>query len=232
MSTRDLIEKTYWASSDLLSLGTQLRHATDLPAPEELQRRIGEMLDRMSRRCRELQVPEEDCNECKYAICAYIDEQVLASPWPGRNFWVNRPLQLIYFNENTAGEGFFNRLEILRKQPARANVTAVFFACIQLGFVGKYAIYRDQQLPNLADQISLELGRELPPADVISPHGEPRDANRGLGRRDIPLVAAAGGIVAFALLVFLLLKLVIVVNTSGVNSKLNTAAAAGGVKQP
>ncbi len=232
MSTKDLVEKTYWASSDLLSLGTQIRNAHDLPPPDDLQRRIGEMLDRMSRRCRELGIAEEDAVDAKYAVCAYIDEQVLASPWPGRNFWVNRPLQLLYFNENTAGEGFFTRLEALRRNPARANVLAIYYACIQLGFVGKYAVHRGEGLPQLAEALSLELGKDLPPPDVLSPHAEPREAARSANRRDAPILITGLAVLGLALLVFLALKLILVVNTSSVNSHLNSAASTGAQKKP
>lgn len=232
MSTKDLVEKTYWASSDLLSLGTQMRNAHDLPPPDDLQRRIGEMLDRMSRRCRELGIPEEDAIEAKYALCAFIDEQVLASPWPGRNFWVNRPLQLLYFNENTAGEGFFTRLEALRRNPSRANVLAIYYACIQLGFVGKYAVHRGEGLPQLAEAVSLELGKDLPPPDVLAPHAEPKDGARSANRRDAPILITGLAVLGVALLVFLALKLILVVNTSSVNSHLNSAAATGAQKKP
>ena len=232
MSTKDLVEKTYWASSDLLSLGTQMRNAHDLPPPDDLQRRIGEMLDRMSRRCRELGIAEEDAVDAKYALCAYIDEQVLASPWPGRNFWVNRPLQLLYFNENTAGEGFFTRLEALRRNPARANVLAIYYACIQLGFVGKYAVQRGEGLAQLAEAVSLELGKDLPPPDVLAPHAEPRDGARSANRRDAPILLTGLGVLGLALVVFLALKLILVFNTSSVNSQLNSAAATGAQKKP
>ena len=229
---RDLIEKTYWASSDLLSLGTQLRGATDLPPPDDLQRRIGEMFDRMARKCRELGVPEEDAIEAKYAICAFLDEQVLASAWPGRNYWQSRPLQLVYFNENTAGEGFFTRLEAHRRNRARANVVAIYYVCLQLGFKGKYAVNRGEGLAQLAEQIALELGQDLPSADVISPHGEPKEGARSQARRDAPVLFAGLGILAAALLVFLVLKLTLVVNTSSLNGKLNSAAATGAQKKP
>lgn len=232
MSNRDLIEKTYWASADLLSLGTQMRTTADLPPPEDLQRRIGEMLDRMSRKCRELGVLEEDALDAKYAICAFLDEQVLASPWPGRNFWLNRPLQLVYFNENTAGEGFFTRLDALRRNPARANVTAIYYACLQLGFQGKYAVYRGEGLGALAEQVSLELGKELPSPDVISPHGEPRDGARSQARRDAPILIGGVALLGVAILIFLVLKLTLVVSTSSVNSRLNSAASTGAQTKP
>jgi type VI secretion system protein ImpK len=229
---RDLIEKTYWASADLLSLGTQLRAATDLPSPDELQRRVGEMFDRMSRKCRELGIPEEDVVDAKYAICAFLDEQVLASAWPGRKYWVTRPLQLVYFNENTAGEGFFVRLDALRRNRARANVTAIYYACLQLGFRGKYAVQRGEGLATVADQLALELGQDLPASDVISPHGEPRDGARAQVRRDMPLLLVGLGVFGLAIVVFLALKLTLVVSTSTLNARLNGEAAIGAPKRP
>lgn len=227
MSNKDLVEKTYWASSDLLSLGTQMRNAHDLPPPDDLQRRIGEMLDRMSRRCRELGIPEEDAVDAKYALCAFIDEQVLASPWPGRNFWVNRPLQLLYFNENTAGEGFFVRMEALRRNPQRYNVLAIYYACIQLGFLGKYAVQRGEGLAALAEAVSLELGKDLPPPDVLAPHAEPKDGARAANKRDLPILLTGLGILGAAVLLFLVLKVTLMVNRSTVNSHLDSAAMTG-----
>lgn len=72
--SRDLIEKTYWACSDLLSLATQIgRH--DLPPPDELAQRISDMFDRMARKARDLGVPDDDVREAKYAICALLKQE-------------------------------------------------------------------------------------------------------------------------------------------------------------
>jgi type VI secretion system protein ImpK len=224
---RDLIEKTYWASADLLSLATQIQRATDLPPPEELQQRIADMFDRMSRRCRELGVLEEDARDAKYAICALMDELVLQSNWPGRDYWLQRPLQLIHFNENTAGEGFFVRLDALRRNRQRVNVTAIYFICLQFGFQGRYAINRGAGLPELAEQLAREIGQDLPAPDVLAPHGEPKDAGRGTVRRDLPFVAVGLGILGFALVVVLILKGTLFASTSSLTSRLSTAAATG-----
>ncbi len=225
--TRELIEKTYWAAADLLSLATQLPKAMDLPPPEELQGRIGEMFDRMSRRCRELGVPEEDAREARYALCALMDELVLQSPWPGRAYWVQRPLQLIHFNENTAGEGFFAHLDALRKNRQRVNVTAIYYVCLQFGFQGKYAIARGAGLHELAEHLAREIGQDLPSGEVLAPHGEPKDAGRGTVRREMPIVAVGLGILGVALLILLIFKVSLFASTSGLTTRLSTAAATG-----
>jgi type VI secretion system protein ImpK len=225
--TPDLIEKTYWACADLLSLATQVGKAVDLPPPEELAARISDMFERMTRKCRELGVPEEDAREARYAICALLDEQILGSQWPGRNYWVSRPLQLAFFNENTAGEGFFTRLDTFRRNDQRANVTAIYYVCLQLGFQGKYAIARGEGLSQLSEQIALELGRQLPSSELLSPSGEPRDRARSSVRRDLPIVAAGLGIVALALVILVIFKVTLFASTASLASRLSSAPATG-----
>ncbi len=237
--SRDLIEKTYWASADLLSLATEIGKNVDLPPPDELGQRVSEMFDRMARKCREVGVPEEDFREAKYAICALLDEKILGSSWPGRNYWVSRPLQLVHFNENTAGEGFFTRLDTFRRNDQRVNVTAIYYVCLQLGFLGKYAISRGEGLSELAEQLAVEIGRQLPSAEILSPAAEPRDAGRGTLRRDLPIVALGLGILGVAVLVLVIFKVTLMTGVASLSSRLTSATAiaapgrgAGGAASP
>jgi threonine/homoserine/homoserine lactone efflux protein len=66
---------------------------------------------------------------------------------------------------------------------------------------------------------------------VLAPHAEPKDGARSANRRDAPILLTGLGVLGAALLVFLGLKLALVVNTSSVNSKLNSAAATGAQKK-
>lgn len=223
--SRELIEKTYWACSDLLSLATQIGRSSDLPPPDELGQRISDMFDRMSRKARDLGVPDDDVREAKYAICALLDEKILASNWPGRNYWVSRPLQLVHFNENTAGEGFFARLESFRRNDQRVNVTAIYYVCLQLGFLGKYAIARGEGLSQLAEQLAVEIGRQLPSAELLAPAGEPRDAGRSNLRRDLPIVAVGLGILAVAIIVLVSFKVTLLASAASLSSRLSSATA-------
>src|SRR2546428_552240 len=98
-----MLDKMYWVCSDVLTLATQLATARDLPSPDILQRRIDTLFEQMAGKAREANIPEADVNDAKYALVAFIDEQIFRSPWPGRNQWMSKPLQLVYYNENTAG---------------------------------------------------------------------------------------------------------------------------------
>jgi type VI secretion system protein ImpK len=210
----------YWACAGGLSLGSQLGLARSLPPADELQRRVSSMFDQMARRCREVGIPDEDFNEARYAIAAFIDEQVLKADWAGRTQWLARPLQLLYFNENTAGEGFFNRVTALQGQPKRAHVLEMYYLCLALGFRGKYAVQGQagMGIAPILDQVGAEVLRALPKNDVISPHGEPRDAMRSLVQRERPIVTISVAFLGLALVAFVILKVILLLSASSATS--------------
>ncbi len=223
-----LLAKMYWACSDPMTLASQLSAARDLPSPDVLQRRVSSLFDQMARKCREAGIPDEDANEAKYAIAAFTDEQIFRSAWPGRSQWMGQPLQLIYFNENTAGEGFFQRMAQLQNQPQRAHVLEIYYLCLCLGFQGQYAVRGGEGLGPIIDQLGSRLGSSLGNTDVISPHGEPREAFRGLMRREMPLVGLSIAFFGLAIVVFIVLKLVLAssVNTAAMDMTKGSAPAA------
>jgi type VI secretion system protein ImpK len=233
-----VIDKMYWAASDALSLGSQLGLAQQLPPVDELQRRISGMFDQMARRCRDVGIPQEDFDDARYAIAAFIDEQVVRTEWPGRAQWLANPLQMVYFHENTAGEGFFTRMEKLQTQPQRAHVLEVYFWCLELGFMGKYAVgAAEGGVAPVASNVGGEVSRALPASDVISPHGEPNEAVATLVQRERPIVALSLAFFGLALLVFIGLKVALLVGTSGVNDRMtkmygSAPPAAAGVAAP
>ena len=208
----------YWACSDPLTLASQLSSARELPSPDVLQRRISTLFDQMHRKCREAGFADDDANEAKYAISAFADEQILRSQWPGRNQWMAQPLQLLYFNENTAGEGFFKRMASLQAQPQRSHVLEIFYLCLCLGFQGQYAVRGGEGTGVIIDQVSSQLSAASGGGESISPHGEPREAFRGLMRRELPLVGLSIAFFVLALVVFVLLKLVLAGSVSSAAS--------------
>ena len=108
----------YWPSAPALILATQLPAAPSLPAPHDLRQRVIDVLDRMVGAARAAHVPEQEIAEARYALVAFIDEQILKSSWPGRVEWMNQPLQLQLYREVTAGENFFARMRAKKFSPA------------------------------------------------------------------------------------------------------------------
>lgn len=79
-----------------------------------------------------------------FAVCAFIDETLLGSSWPGRKEWMRHKLQQARFHTANAGEEFHIRMESLLKEEAdsdtpsgdRREALEVFLACLNLGFRG------------------------------------------------------------------------------------------------
>lgn len=198
-----------WVCSNVITLAMQLSSAQDLPAPEVMRQRIASLLDNMDQRAQQVGLPMEDVLEAKYALVAFIDEQLLKSNWVGVTDWMAQPLQLVYFNENTAGEGFFARLQALLHQPNRVHVVQIYYYCMALGFEGQYAVSGTQGLAAVLQQARQMIGAQYPASDAVSPHGVP---SRSLGqavRRNVPIVAIAVGVLGLAILVFFVLDVLI-----------------------
>lgn len=209
-----MLEQMYWVCSDCLTLAMQLGSAQDLPAPQVLRQRITALLDELNTRGAEANIPRADLSEALYAIVAFMDEQILRSQWSGRQQWMSQPLQLTYFNENTAGEGFFTRMQALEQRPNQAHVLEIYYLCLALGFRGKYALQSAGDLDAVEERAGALLSRQLPSLDEISPHGYPRESARGFAQRSTPVVLISFAFLGLSLIVFIVLKVIGSMNAS------------------
>lgn len=173
------------------------------PPPEALYQRLRSFVDTMAHRAQEASFSPEDVRDITYAVVALIDEVALASPGAIRNFWISRPLQLHYFNENVAGDNFFYRLEQLRQDPRKLDVLRVFFVCMALGFQGRYRIRGGEaELAAIYQGVEQDLTRaRLLGPEQLSPRGERPQENRARAASELPLVwLSLGAIVLSAVL--------------------------------
>ncbi len=203
-------QSLYWVCSDVLSLILQLRNSQDLPAPDILQRRVLGLFDTMMQNGREARIAEQDMNDCKYALAAFADEVIYHSTWPGRTQWLNNPLQLQFFHENTAGDGFFERLDNLHAQRGRDHVTQIYFLCLALGFQGKFRLGQHDQLGAVVEGVGNHVALSVSGGDgVLAPNAERKDGGAGAVRKELPFLAIALGFFVLALLVVIILRLIV-----------------------
>jgi type VI secretion system protein ImpK len=76
----------------------------------------------------------------KFAYCAAVDEMVLSSQFKIRADWERRPLQLVLFGEQLAGEVLPVSGGCRAQGAARLQSLEVFHMCLLLGFQGKYLL--------------------------------------------------------------------------------------------
>ncbi|WP_220094851.1 type IVB secretion system protein IcmH/DotU [Paraburkholderia hayleyella] len=93
----------------------------------------------------------------RYALCAFIDEAVMATSWGGSNsMWARRSLLSHFHNETWGGEKFFTVLTRMLMEPAKYRDVLEFkYLCLCLGFTGKYGVRnnRDESLNIIIDKL-------------------------------------------------------------------------------
>jgi len=179
-----------------------------VPSPEAVHARIRGYIDSLRDRARTHGVPEKDTQDVIYAIVALTDEVAVATPEPLRSYWLNQPLQLHYFGENVAGEGFFSRLQLLLSEARRIEVLRVYHLCLLFGFQGKYAGPGGEvELMRIADGVRNVLERNLEVPDTLAPAAEPPDEPAVRRASSNLLLWVSLGVFALALAVFVGLRL-------------------------
>lgn len=223
----------YGVCADAVTLATQLSQAPDLPPPEVLRQRINVTFENLRQRAQQADIPSADAMEAIYALAAFMDEQILRSPWPARQQWMAQPLQLVYFHENTAGEGFYNRLAGLEADPDRAHVVQIYYICLALGFQGKYAVSHPGEWAALVERTASTLSRRIPTSETLSPAGYPNRRQLGFSAKKFPILGAAFGFLGLAVVVYLILWISIRVAAGNAAERMTSgakASAAAGAK--
>lgn len=142
--------------------------------------------DALERMAFERQLSATAVQHAKYALAAFVDESVLASEWPNRMDWMSKPLQLEFFGEHLAGEGFFTRLRDLRQGgEANVDILELYYVCLQLGFEGVYRMSGLERLMALQVDLRAQIdGYRGVPDPRVSVRGTPRSGVlQRVGRR-------------------------------------------------
>lgn len=198
--------------AELFAFALNLRGAKDPGSVESLQRTIAQLLDRLGQRAREAGIDSAHLDQARYVLCALLDEIVLGSRWEMKSQWLAQPLQMVYFQDFTAGEQFYKRLDALRgaKDPRQIDLLEVYALSLAVGFRGKYAdLAGMQKVTELSDSLTRELrasrGVE---SRLLSATHTPTAALPERVRR-LPVWVVAACVAAFLLLLLLLLDAIL-----------------------
>jgi type VI secretion system protein ImpK len=202
-----MTDSIYWSSAEVLVLASELPSA-HLPSPAELRQRLLGVLERMVASGRAAGVAEADLAEARYAIVAFIDEQILKSSWAGRTEWMSQPLQLLLYRENTAGENFFVRMRALLQDGRRPAALEAYYLCLSLGFRGAYERAGDiGPIATFLESAREQLGKRLPAASTLSPSARLPDRAPAEKFSKSPLLLLLAGSVAVTVIVLIALSL-------------------------
>lgn len=139
--------------------------------PEHVYQRLQAYVDEAIERGKSSRMAESDLADIMYAIVAHADELAQMKPGPLRDHWAQRPLQLRYFGENVAGDGFFERLNRILQDPSRVEVLSVYHMVLSFGFEGRYAVRGGElELDLIRRRVRDALGRLLNAEPVSRSH--------------------------------------------------------------
>lgn len=174
------------AATPLLAVAPQLRNTTRHPDVPGLRDHLSREIRVFENNARTRGATPESVLAARYALCTFLDEAVLSTPWGSESAWSSQTLLSTFHNETWGGEKFFAILDRALQDPGRmTDVLELLYVCLALGFEGKYRVL-DRGRARL-EEIQDQAFRA-----IRSQHGDfERDLSahwRGVGGRRNPLV--------------------------------------------
>lgn len=183
--------------------------AASAPPADQLAARLRSFVEAMRQAATDAGYREQDVHDIAYAVVALCDEVMLAKEAPLGPSWTAHLLQMHYFHENTAGDGFFTRIKEIRSDPQRAEVLRVYYLCLLLGFKGRYRVRGGElELMNIAESLQHDLIRSGQiKGEQLSPCAEPPPAPMAQRATGKALLLGVGGALVLALALYFGLSL-------------------------
>jgi len=148
-------------------------------------------------------VPRDTVFTARYALCAAVDEAVLATPWGVEGGWSNESMLVTFHKETAGGAKFFAILDRVSQDPAaNLDLLELMYLCLRLGFKGKYMLMPDgdRKLDDLQDRLVERIRRYRgTPESELSPEWAPARVQSPEAWKAFPLWAVAA--IAGAILV-------------------------------
>lgn len=198
-----------------------------LVSPLLLRHQVGQVVDRMIAEARARGYLAEEIDALAYPVVALLDEVALRKGGMLAETWAADLLQVAHFHENVAGDRFFERLESLRAGPrgGRAReALEVHFACLALGFQGRYQLGGEAELAGIFERLAGDLDLRGPPG-ALSPSAEAPKERRLVGRAAFPILGVAVALLVLAGVLVALLQIRIDGEAERVAGRLRAAAA-------
>jgi len=162
--------------ADLFTFAAQLKKTPDPGDAEAFRLKVDELFRAFETRAKQIDSNDANVELAKYAMVALIDEIILLSAWPLKDSWSGRPLQLEYFNDFSAGEEFYNKLETLRNtdDARKLEVLEVYYTALALGFKGRYSDLQGmEKLKTIMEGVSKEIRKGKGKVEGLSPAWQP-----------------------------------------------------------
>lgn len=128
-------------ATPLISLAASLRSSVSHNDVDSLHQRLAQSLHDFTNDLLQTGYMQETVADSSYAICTFMDEVVLNTPWGGHSSWGTQTLLSQFHGEAWGGENFFNKLDVLKAQPAvNLDILELYYLCLSLGLQGRFRV--------------------------------------------------------------------------------------------
>jgi len=193
-------------ANSVLALVPQLRATSHHPNPTQLKEQIAHSIREFERRARAQNIAAERVMAARYVLCTLIDEAAASTPWGGSGAWARNSLLVAFHNEAWGGEKVFQLMARLAENvSANRDLLELIYACLALGFQGRYRVLEggQAQLEAVRDRLAQLLATERgTPVRTLADHWQPSLRGRSVLASWLPLwvtgaVAAAVLLIAY-----------------------------------
>jgi len=125
----------------LFGLGIRVRTLDKHPGIEPLYKDVHNQISTLLEELRQHTYEPAHLLAFSYALCLYLDESVMGTPWGKNSTWSHQPLLSDFHQETWGGEKFFTVLSRMMLEPQRyQDVLEFMYVCLCIGLKGKYGI--------------------------------------------------------------------------------------------
>lgn len=129
------------AALSMMSLASRLRQTAVYTAIDELRQRLSAEVSGFENRLLQCGVSPDHTRMASYALCSFLDETILNTPWGAQSTWGHQSLLISFHKEAWGGEKFFDIIAQLVKQPAQnLPLIELTYLFLSLGFEGKFRV--------------------------------------------------------------------------------------------
>jgi type VI secretion system protein ImpK len=125
------------------------------PPYETVKAEIDRLISASQEICRQESLPQDEYDQARFAVFAWIDEMILNSKWENQNRWLGEQLQRIHYQTTDAGELFYDRLNTVGLH--QRDVREVYYLCLSMGFTGRHCHQGDEFLLDQLKSSNLKL---------------------------------------------------------------------------
>lgn len=131
------------ASRIIFAVVGRLRAAPRALDAKSLRAQLNQQIKMFDQATQQARIEQDVAYSARYALCSFIDETVLSTPWGAASGWAQNSLLVQWTGDAWGGERFFSIMQRCMDDTRRyLPLIELMYLCLAFGFQGKYRVQR------------------------------------------------------------------------------------------